>query len=134
MQKNNGHIKDDCILWYTTEDVRYLFEGSMDEMILKRLADSTAVVCYNDEIAAKLIDVLRRAGKRVPDDLSVVGFDNSPFAGSLLYNLTTVTYPAADIGDTAANVLMRCLEDPEHREHIKIKPNIVERGSVRCLK
>ena len=60
MQKNNGHIKDDCILWYTTEDVRYLFEGSMDEMILKRLADSTAVVCYNDEIAAKLIDVLRR--------------------------------------------------------------------------
>ena len=134
MQKNNGHIKDDCILWYTTEDVRYLFEGSMDEMILKRLADSTAVVCYNDEIAAKLIDVLRRAGKRVPDDLSVVGFDNSPFAGSQLYNLTTVTYPAADIGETAANVLMRCLEDPEHREHIKIKPNIVERGSVRCLK
>ena len=61
----------------------------MDEMILKRLADSTAVVCYNDEIAAKLIDVLRRAGKRVPDDLSVVGFDNSPFAGSQLYNLTT---------------------------------------------
>lgn len=134
MQKNNGHIKDDCILWYTTEDVRYLFEGSMDEMILKRLADSTAVVCYNDEIAAKLIDVLRCAGKRVPDDLSVVGFDNSPFAGSQLYNLTTVTYPAADIGETAANVLMRCLEDPEHREHIKIKPNIVERGSVRCLK
>lgn len=134
MQKNDEHIKDDCILWYTTEDVRYLFEGSMDEMILKRLADSTAVVCYNDEIAAKLIDVLRRAGKRVPDDLSVVGFDNSPFAGSLLYNLTTVTYPAADIGETAANVLMRCLEDPEHREHIKIKPNIVERGSVRCLK
>ena len=111
MQKNDGHIKDDCILWYTT-----------------------AVVCYNDEIAAKLIDVLRRAGKRVPDDLSVVGFDNSPFAGSQLYNLTTVTYPAADIGETAANVLMRCLEDPEHREHIKIKPNIVERGSVRCLK
>ena len=134
MQKNNGHIKDDCILWYTTEDVRYLFEGSMDEMILKHLADSTAVVCYNDEIAAKLIDVLRCAGKRVPDDLSVVGFDNSPFAGSQLYNLTTVTYPAADIGETAANVLMRCLEDPEHREHIKIKPNIVERGSVRCLK
>ena len=134
MQKNDEHIKDDCILWYTTEDVRYLFEGSMDEMILKRLADSTAVVCYNDEIAAKLIDVLRRAGKRVPDDLSVVGFDNSPFAGSQLYNLTTVTYPAADIGETAANVLMRCLDDPEHREHIKIKPNIVERGSVRCLK
>ena len=77
---------------------RYLFEGSIDEMILKRLADSTAVVCYNDEIAAKLIDALRCAGKRVPDDLSVVGFDNSPFAGSqLLPNLTTVTYPAADI-------------------------------------
>lgn len=134
MQKNNGTSRMTAFCGTRRGCPAICSEGSMDEMILKRLADSTAVVCYNDEIAAKLIDVLRRAGKRVPDDLSVVGFDNSPFAGSLLYNLTTVTYPAADIGETAANVLMRCLEDPEHREHIKIKPNIVERGSVRCLK
>ncbi len=134
MQKNGSHVKDDCILWYTTEDVRYFFEGTMDQMILSRIADSTAVVCYNDEIAAKLIDVLRRAGKKVPEDLSVVGFDNSLFAGSQLYNLTTVTYPAMEIGETAANVLLRCMDDPNHREHIKIKPNIVERGSVRRLK
>lgn len=133
MYKNGQHIQDDRILWYTTEDIQYLFEGDMDQMILDRFSDTTAVVCYNDEIAAKLINVLRRAEKTVPEDLSVVGFDNSPLAGSQFYNLTTVTYPAQEIGETAARVLLRCLQESDRKEHIKITPGIVERGSVKAI-
>lgn len=133
MRKNGGHIKDDSVLWYTTEDFQYYFSGAMDKLILSRIDGATAVVCYNDEIAAKLIDVLRRANKRVPEDVSVVGFDDSVFADARMYNLTTVSYPAEEIGETAANMLLHCLEEPGSLNHVKIQAKVVERGSVRSI-
>lgn len=130
MQNNGLNISDDGILWYTTEDIEYFFGGSMDEMVLNRLKDMSAVICYNDEIAVKLISMLNRAGMSVPKDISVVGFDNSPFAALPLYDLTTVTYPAQQIGETAAKVLLKSLEDPSYREYIKIEPELILRKSV----
>lgn len=130
MQNNGQNIHDDSILWYTTEDLPYLFAGAMDQMILTRLKDASAVICYNDEIAVNLISVLNRAGKQVPHDISIVGFDNSPFAALPLYDLTTVTYPAQQIGETAARILLKSLADPSYRESVKIQPELVLRKSV----
>lgn len=74
-------IRDGRFAWYDTEDRRHLLEQKDDRLLTaflqERLGDATAVICYNDEIAYRLIQVLLAAGRRVPEEVAVVSFDNS---------------------------------------------------------
>ncbi|MDN4476433.1 LacI family DNA-binding transcriptional regulator [Demequina sp. SYSU T00192] len=65
---------------------------------LLRRDDATAVFCANDEMAAGLMQAWTEAGREVPADLSVVGFDDIPLAGYLRPPLTTVRQPFAEVG------------------------------------
>jgi DNA-binding LacI/PurR family transcriptional regulator len=71
-----------------------------------RDANLDAVICYDDQRALVLLDALRRAGVRVPDDLGVVGFDDIPQAAISNPRLTTVSVPHAEIGRLAAASLI----------------------------
>jgi len=133
MKKHNLTVNDNSVIWYTTEDFHYYFEGSMDKIILERLADVTGVFCYNDLVAAALIRLLKRNQKTVPDDISVVSVDNSFLAKQLVYNLTSVTYPAKRIGKKAAQILLQHISNNHKPEHIVMEPNIKIRGSVKKL-
>ncbi|WP_275901463.1 MULTISPECIES: GntR family transcriptional regulator [Cohnella] len=70
----------------------------------------TAIVCYNDQLAVALLDAVREAGLRVPEDLSIVGFDDSFLATATEIKLTTVAHPKAEMGKTAAGMLISMLE------------------------
>lgn len=74
-------IRDSRFTWYDTEDRRRLLEEQDDRLLTaflqKRLEGASAVICYNDEIAFHLIRVLLAAGRRVPEEVAVVSFDNS---------------------------------------------------------
>ncbi|PPF62456.1 LacI family transcriptional regulator [Clavibacter michiganensis] len=72
-------------------------------------ADVTAVVAYNDLLAFGIIHGMRTAGVSVPDDLSVVGFDDIFGADLLTPPLTTVRSPLANIGETAVRLLQRLI-------------------------
>jgi GntR family transcriptional regulator of arabinose operon len=95
----------------------------------------SAFVCGNDEDALHLIEVAERQGIRVPDDLSVVGFDNSDIAKLGKISLTSVDHPSFEIGEKAANILLDKIFHPEIRfvTHTIITPSLVERSSVRSL-
>ena len=126
-------VEDDRILWYTTEDLPDLLAGPADSIVLKRFGDATALVCYNDQIAASVSELLKRNGKKVPEDLSIVSFDNSPLAAENTYNFTSAVYPSTEVGNTAARLLIRCIRDTSLREHIRLQPQICYRSSVRNL-
>ncbi|GAA3224425.1 LacI family DNA-binding transcriptional regulator [Pseudonocardia petroleophila] len=70
----------------------------------------TALLCANDLMAIGAIDCLRSSGLTVPDDMSVVGFDDLPISALLTPRLTSVRQPAHDMGYRAANVLFDLLE------------------------
>ena len=74
-------IRDSRFAWYDTEDRRHLLEDRdgrlLADFLQRRLERATAVICYNDEIAHRLIQALLEAGRRVPEDVAVVSFDNS---------------------------------------------------------
>jgi DNA-binding LacI/PurR family transcriptional regulator len=72
---------------------------------------ATGLVCCSDELAIGVIHELRAAGVRVPEDVSVVGVDDHPFAA--LVDLTTVAQPVADQAEIAAKWLLEVLESPE---------------------
>ncbi len=64
------------------------------------------VLCYDDQRALVLLDALRKAGIRVPDDVGVIGFDDIPQAAISNPRLTTVSVPHADMGRLAAEALI----------------------------
>lgn len=70
----------------------------------------TALLCANDLMAIGAIETLRTAGLRVPDDMSIVGFDDLPISALLTPRLTSVRQPAHEMGFRAANVLFNLLE------------------------
>ncbi|MDQ2076055.1 LacI family DNA-binding transcriptional regulator [Marinimicrobium sp. ABcell2] len=69
----------------------------------------TAIFCMNDEMAIGAIQTLKAQGLRVPEDISVTGFDDIPYAKYCDPNLTTISQPAGDIGKLAVDMLVRLI-------------------------
>ena len=86
----------------------YLLQGGRDCCrALMALADApTAIFCANDEMAFGAIHELRRSGRDVPRDVSVVGFDDIYLSQAIYPPLTTVSQPRAEIGRVAMGVLL----------------------------
>lgn len=91
--------------------------------------DVTAVVAANDSVAAAIIDEVRKAGKLIPEDLSVVGFDNNYMSAAL--DLTTVHVPVEQMGEAACALLLDPgVGKPGRKTQILIDPMLVVRGST----
>ena len=120
-------LRDENILWYTTEDRPFLLNGS--DVLLSRLGDCTAVLCYNDQLAIQLMDYLRRQGRRVPEDISVISIDNCDMAAMCDPPLTTMAHPMQQLGEAAARSLLAMIGGAVG-ETVLFPPQIVERESV----
>ena len=91
----------------------------------------TAFVCNNDEVAYNLINELQRKGIRVPEDCSVVGFDNSLFATLTEPPLTTVAVDVEEMSKVSVEIIMDKIKNPDKKYgRTLIKGNIIYRGSV----
>jgi DNA-binding LacI/PurR family transcriptional regulator len=84
---------------------------------------ATAAVAHNDVIAIETIDLLERAGKRVPEDISVVGYDDIPLAAHSRVRLTTVRSDAARMGRRAADLVIGAIHEGRHVARREIQRN-----------
>ena len=93
---------------------------------------ATAIICINDMLAIGLIKTLRKHGIRVPEDVSVFGFDDIPFASTFEPSLTTVHYPAIETGRLAAMMLVDNLESGSSDTPVsmQLSPKLVIRNTV----
>jgi LacI family transcriptional regulator len=93
--------------------------------------EPTAIVAHNDTVAIEQLDRLELAGKRVPRDVSVVGYDDIPLAAHSRISLTTVAADATRAGEVAAELLIGALRDHRHVAHRRIQPaRLVVRGTT----
>ena len=83
------------------------------ETLLLRNDPSTAIFCFNDEMAIGVIAAAKRLGKAVPKDLSVVGFDDIRFARYTDPPLTTIAQPMREIGEGTVRLLLEILRGNE---------------------
>ena len=97
-------------------------------LVLERHPTSTALVCVNDVMAVGALRELRGRGRRVPEDVSVTGFDNVTLSQFAVPALTTMHVPRDEIGRTICECLMS-EEVPPTREFI-IEPELVVRDST----
>lgn len=99
---------------------------------LKAGCPATAIVCINDMLAIGVIRTLVQSGVRVPEDVSVVGFDDIPFSGIFMPALTTVHCSAVEMGRLAALMLLDSFENEmqEAPVSMRLSPTLVVRDSV----
>jgi LacI family transcriptional regulator len=101
------------------------------EQLLARGCPFTALFCYNDLSAFGAIQAIQNAGMRVPDDVSVVGFDDIKAAAYNNPSLTTVRQPLEAMGEIAARTVLDWIEDEsKYVPEIAIEPELVVRKST----
>ena len=114
----------------------YSIESGYNEM-KKLLALSkvpTAVFCSNDDMAIGAMKAIFEAGLKVPDDISVIGFDNSLVCGYVTPELTSVRKPTKEFSIKGANILLKIIEGQEIKgERVYIDTDIIIRKSVKKL-
>ena len=102
--------EDDHILWYST-DLKDLFltRGASDSRVDRFLSSCSAVVCYNDEIASRVISYLTDRGLSIPGDIAVVSFDDSQYSEMSKPRITSLSHRQYNVGRLAAELLFRHL-------------------------
>ena len=99
--------------------------------LLDRGGDFTAIVCYNDEAAIGAIRAFMNHGLRVPQDVSVVGFDDIQSAAFHNPTLTTIRQPLNQMGMVAARILLQRIRGQEaFQDTVPILPELVIREST----
>ncbi|NRQ37159.1 LacI family DNA-binding transcriptional regulator [Nonomuraea sp. NN258] len=99
--------------------------------LLARVPDLDALMCANDLIALGALDVLRAAGKRVPDDVAVVGMDDTDLAAASWPALTSVSLGSAERGRAAAELLLDRFQHGDREPRlITVPPRLVVRAST----
>ncbi len=117
----------DNVIWFYTED-RAIHPYESIRKMIKEQHPIDAVVCYNDQIAGKVIQAIKNEGLSVPDDISVTGYDNSYMSDVEGVRLTTIAHPQEKLGEMAAEMLLELITnvgDNEKSPQILIKPEIV---------
>ena len=84
--------------------------------------EPTAVVAHNDVVALRELDRLHRNGLRVPQDVSVTGYDDTALAAHALIGLTTVGTDAEPAGEVAAEQLIQAVREHRHVRHRHLQP------------
>lgn len=106
-------------IFHLLDDEQFAFGSQITQFIQAADPPPTAIVCVNDAIAILAMRAIRSLGMKVPDDISVVGFDNISLAAYVDVPLTTVSHDVNTIGQQAADILLERLDGnraaPIHR-------------------
>jgi LacI family transcriptional regulator len=99
------------------------------EILFTRSRTFSAIFTANDQIAYGVLLALYRRGIRVPDDISIIGFDDQRTSAYTAPPLTTIRQPAIEIGETAAQAILRLLKDkpfaiPEFQAELIIRESV----------
>ncbi|UCH27684.1 MAG: LacI family DNA-binding transcriptional regulator [Trueperaceae bacterium] len=100
--------------------------------LLERTCDLSAIFCSNDQMAAGALQALREAGIRVPEDVSIIGYDDIPLARYLYPSLTTIRQPLFEMGRAVAEIAFKALAGKRAEVRHKFEPELIERESVQC--
>ncbi len=93
--------------------------------------DFSAVFAVSDNLAIAVMKALSDAGKRVPEDCSVLGIDGIEMAEYTLPSLSTFAQPTHELGEHSARILINIIEGRGEAEHILLEPGFVKGGSLR---
>ena len=125
-------FQEDRMFWSLERDHYPDYFEYHQDSLMKQLKTCTAAFCCNDMTAAWLIAFLNQKGFSVPDDFSVVGYDDSLIASGDL-NLTSVIHPKRALGERTARAMLKVLADKSCNPNYLFEPKLHVRGSVKRI-
>ncbi|MEH6953218.1 GntR family transcriptional regulator [Neobacillus drentensis] len=132
-REHNLSFFPDMVITYKTEDK----DSNLMEQLQKFFTTEnkpTAIVCYNDQLALQVIVMLRELGLNIPEDVSIVGYDDSSLAEATDIKLTSVTHPKMDMGIEAAKWIVSAVEKRGSIAHTTVyEPELVVRNSTALI-
>ena len=131
LMEHDIKIRSENISWIDTRGLREMEQEG--ESYLRRLKDCTACVCYNDEVAVKLVNICKINGISIPGELSVVGIDNSDLAGYCDVPLTSVNNPVDELAGNAARIMLALLGSEKVSDSVELRSKLVVRKSTRII-
>lgn len=128
-QKNGTPIADDRII--TTQMTK---KGGYAATAAVLSMKPTAIFAINDEVAIGLYRGIEEAGLKIPDDISIVGYDDIDLSAYIFPKLTTVHQPAFEMGSSAAQLIIKRIEDhKEPLQQVSLPVSLIDRDSVRSI-
>jgi GntR family transcriptional regulator, arabinose operon transcriptional repressor len=126
-------IHPKTILYYESGERESAARTAMEQW-MQESEKPTAVFCYNDELSFDIFELLPQYHLRVPQDISIVGFDDSKL--SQILKLTTIKHPKTLMGEQAAKLICSLIEEENHSSTIEsliIQPEIIIRNSTSAI-
>lgn len=133
LNKHGLSLLEERVIWYDPPADKSLFAPEQRPVLLEALKDVTAVFCFNDDIAMNLCSMMQEAGRKVPEDISVSGYDDSLLCELAQVPLTSIHQDPYAIGQSAAQNIIRLIRDPAFSADHVTTPILVERASVRSI-
>ena len=103
-------LEDRNMLWYNTEDIIKFDSSNFLPEMLRVMDGCSAVVCYNDEVAFRLVRQLLAKGMKIPEEMAIVSFDNSQYSDLSPVRITSLSHEENNVGRLAAEMLIRLME------------------------
>jgi GntR family transcriptional regulator of arabinose operon len=125
-------IQPEFIGEYTTEQL-LSYPYQFTRSLLHNNPSPTAFFCYNDQIAIKVMEAIRNENLKIPQDISIIGYDDSSLALASEVKLTTIKHPKAEMGRQAARFIMDMVEKRVEKPSFIYQPELVIRNSCRNL-
>lgn len=126
---SGGRLLDPALTEHGAWSIEDGHRGAMK--LLTRLPRPTAIFAFNDEMAIGALRAAHELGLQVPDDVSLVGFDDVDRAGLVQPRLTTVRQPLAEMGRLAVSLLLRLLQNRRIQAvRIELATTLVVRAST----
>jgi DNA-binding LacI/PurR family transcriptional regulator len=97
----------------TCENITVEKAENLAKNLLYKSEPVSAIVAFNDSIAIAVYKAAKDCGVRIPEDLSVVGFDDTPVAAYMSPALTSIWQPSYEKGEKAARLLLEVINTPE---------------------
>lgn len=136
---NNIPLNPSHIITYNTNEKGIKPVEELEKLLSSNKHSITGIVCYNDELAMQYLELLRTKNIKVPEDISIVGHDDSMLAQISEVKLTSIVHPKSELGESAANVIMDLIKSSKNNKDafqgnsIVYSPELVIRSSTRSL-
>lgn len=130
--QRNGIKVDPDLVWYGYDGSERIATRVVSDRI-RSGAEVDAIFCSSENLAIDTIHALSELGLKVPDDVSVLGYDNTPIAELFIPKITGIGQPVKEMGIKAVDVLVDMIENgiPEKKAEYVFDPYFIERDTVR---
>ena len=128
--------KDVCKKYKLNEmyiDTEYSYESGLKsaELLLEKYPDVDGIVAANDIVAISTYKVLKSNGKRIPEDIQLVGFDDIRFSSLMTPELSTIRQPVSKMGKLAVDIICNYAEDKPYEKEYILDVELIQRETTR---